>query len=249
MTITDEQLDTVVRAWNQYAAGRPRLLKPSDVLKKRDLNMYRGGGVTTGRELAQRLVADRAVASLEMTMGHLYERLLEALGPVKIGRLEKKQAGFRGIDFRQLTPMELRLVNLKAGLSTSNADISASTIRNLTDARDYWEAHPEPDDNPLQQAVRDVVMVRAVARGTARDSVTAGGVRWLVGDAMWEYFGGGPGLLGRLGDALGRNPIDPAAYKASVDAAIERLHGYLKLDALVTADDQVRWGELAKRYP
>ena len=45
MPVTDEQLDNVVRAWNDYAAESPDKLSPRDLLEKRDINMYRGLGI------------------------------------------------------------------------------------------------------------------------------------------------------------------------------------------------------------
>ena len=151
MPVTDKQLDSVVRAWNDYAAARPDELSPRDLLEKRDINMYRGLGIVSARDLAERMVDDRSVATLEMTMGFLYERLLEELGPRKVAQAEKRQPGYRGIDFVQVTASEFRVVNLKAGLSTGNGDINSSTVSHLAEAKRHWESHTQGDDNPLHQ--------------------------------------------------------------------------------------------------
>ena len=127
-------------------------------------------------------------------MGYLYERLLEELGPRKVTQAEKRSPGYRGIDFLHTTPSELRVINLKAGLSTSNGDITDSTIRNLVGAKEHWGTLTGADDNPLAQRERNVVMVRAVARGKRKQTITGKGILWLVGESMWEYFGAGSGV-------------------------------------------------------
>ena len=247
MPITDAQLDEVVMGWNRYAEGRPENIDPNDVLVKRDLNMYRGIGIENISELALRLVEDRSVASMEMTMGHLYERVLENMGPRKLINAEKNRPGFRGIDFIHDTVSEHRLVNLKAGLSTANGDISTSTVANLTAAKRHWETTRGRDDNPLSSNQTDAVMIRAVARGSAKHDLTDKGILWLVGDAMWEYFGGGRDLLKRLGVALGRNPLDFTAYTGQIETAASRVRRTLARYEL--PGEEVDWDRLLNRYP
>ena len=249
MPVTDEHLDNVVRAWKAYAAARPDELRPRDLLEKRDLNMYRGLGIAGARELAERMVDDRSIATLEMTMGFLYERLLEELGPKKVAQAEKDQPGYKGIDFTQVTASELRVINLKAGLSTGNGDINTSTVNHLGVAKQHWESHPQGDDNPLRQHDRHVVMVRAVARGPRRQTTTDEGILWLVGDSMWEHFGAGGGLLARLGEALGRNPLDYDRRQQGKNRAVARTLEYLVRAGLATRDGQINWSELVARFP
>ena len=249
MPISDSQLNEVVQAWNDYAADRPGHLSPRDLLEKRDINMYRGLGIGDANELAKRLVEDRSVATLEMTMGYLYERLLEELGPRKITQTEKRQPGFKGIDFVQETPTELTLVNLKSGLSTGNGDINSSTVTHLVEAKRYWEEHPQADDNPLRQRIRKVVIVRAVARGPRKETTTAERIQWLVGESMWEYFGSGDGLLERLSEALGRNPLAYSRYQDEVSRVVTRVVDFLVREGLVTYSGQISWPRLVSRFP
>jgi hypothetical protein len=233
--------------WNRYAEGRPESIEPNDVLVKRDLNMYRGLGIENVTELALRLVEDRSVGSMEMTMGHLYERVLGSLGPRKLTNAEKGRPGFRGIDFIQDTPTEHRLVNLKAALSTSNSDITTATVSNLAAARQRWTADFGRDDNPLRSTTTTAVMIRAVARGPAKKELTDKGILWLVGDAMWDYFGGGRDLLRRVGAALGRNPLDFTAYTGQIEGAASRVRRLLARYEL--PGEEVDWDRLLARYP
>ena len=100
MPIDDNQLGAVVRAWNAYAEERPGRIKARDLLDKRDINMYRGLGIAEAYDLAKNMVEHRSVATMEMTMGYLYERLLEELGPRKVTRAEKMKTGYRGNELR-----------------------------------------------------------------------------------------------------------------------------------------------------
>ena len=249
MAITDEQLDLVVQEWNRYVQGTPGKIATRNLLEKRDLRSYRGLGIAVAGELGQRMVDDRSVATFEMAMGHLYELVLEALGPRKVTSAQKKIPGFRGIDFDQTTHGEFRVVNLKAGLSTSNGDITDATKRNLRQATDYWTAHPIVDDNPLRQQSRQVVMIRAVARGPWHREVTPEGILWLVGDATWDYFGGGENLLLRLGEAMGRNPLNYQRYKDMKDQAALRVETYLVEAGLAAADGIIDWPKLLTEFP
>jgi hypothetical protein len=249
MPLTDRQLDQVVDAWKEYAESSPDRLDARDVLEKRDLNMYRGVNFTEPPLFAQALTNDRSVATLEMTMGHLYERALEELGPRKVSRDEKKRDGYKGIDFIQDTPDELRLINLKAGLSTSNGDITTSTVNNLAAASQYWSRQPVGDDNPLKRRERKVVKIRAVARGPRRTTRTAEGILWLVGDSMWEYFGAGSDLLVRLGIALQRNPFDHVRFQAAKTRAAQRVLSYLERGGFLRDGKEIDWEKLCSTFP
>lgn len=246
MALSNKDLDRIVVDWKQYAEESPGRLQPSRVIK-RDGNMYRGMGTVGADELALRLVQDYSVASLEMTMGYLYERVLEALGPQKLSNQRKRQPGFRGIDFVQTTPSEVRLINLKASTSTSNADIAGATLRNLEAAREHWSAHPATDDNPLGKGKKDISVIRAVARGPAKSATLPQGGLWLVGAATWEYFGAGANLLARLSDALGRNPLDNSRFKAELQRAADRVLAYLSQGGFVGSAGVIYWHKLIER--
>ena len=115
--------------------------------------MYRGLGIENVSELAMRLVQDRSVASMEMTMGHLYERVLEGLGPRKLSNKEKTQSGFRGIDFVQDTAAEHRLINLKAGLPTSNSKDNHHSVADHIVEKDCSQDPNSPSYHPESQAI------------------------------------------------------------------------------------------------
>ncbi len=249
MPISKRRLDGVVRAWNVYAEQRPRKIKARDLLLKRDINMYRGLGITNAHELASRMVEDRSIASIEMTMGYLYERVLEEHGPKKVTRHEKQRSGYREIDFTDITPEELRLINLKAGLSTSNGDITTATKRNLKEAKQHWENSRERDDNPLAQRKQRVVMVRAVARGPSKCTLTEDGILWLVGESMWKYFGAGDGFLAKLSEAMARNPLDYGRYNTEKDKATERVLKFLRDGKFVNAQGAINWRKLIEEFP
>ena len=249
MPVTEDQLDDVAQEWNKYAEERPRKIRPRDLLEKRDPTMYRGLGITSAMELAQTLVEHRSVATMEMTLGFLYERLFQVLGPTKVTTAQKALPGYKGLDFVQPTSKLLRLINLKSGLSTSNGDISLATKQHLQTARDYWESQPEADDNPLGRHKREVEMVRAVARGSRRRTITPEGIVWLVGDATWRYFGAGDNFLQRLNEALGRNPLDYARYEEEKGKTTARVIAYLQQGGFIRQGGQPDWNALIARYP
>ena len=249
MPVNKSQLDAVVQAWNKYAEETPRKISAKDLLEKRDVNMYRGLGIADALDLARQMVEHRSVATIEMTMGYLYERLLEETGPQKVTKEQKKRPGYRGIDFVHRTPGELRVINLKAGLSTSNGDITAATRDNLRRAKEHWEAQALGDDNPLDQRESRVVMVKAVARGKRKETTTDEGILWLVGESMWEYFGAGKDLLKRLSDSLGRNPLDYQRYGDEKVRAAERVANYLAACGLAGHGGEIDWSALAVRFP
>ena len=249
MPISEAQLDRAVQAWNDYAVERPREIKPRQLLKDRDASMYRGLGIERAPEFAQALVEHRSAASLEMTMGHLFERLLEELGPTKVTKNDKKQPGYRGVDFLNRRPGLLEVITLKASLSTFNGDITRATVDNLTEAKRFWEGQPGTDDNPLPQRTRRVTMVRAVARGAARTTTTPEGILWLVGDALWGHFGAGPNLLQRLNEALGRNPLDQHRYEEEKRRAADRVISYLQGQGFARRDGTLAWAGLIEEFP
>ncbi len=249
MAITKGQLDKVVQAWNAYAEEAPRKVKAKDLLEKRDLNMYRGLGISDSRGLARQLVEHRLVATMEMTMGFLYERILQVLGPQKVTLAQKRLTGYKGIDFIQAMPGELRVINLKSGLSTSNGDITEATATNLGRAKRYWEGQRATDDNPLAQEGTRVVMVKAVARGKRKKTTTDEGILWLVGECMWEYFGAGESFLERLSEALGRNPLDYVRFEAEKVRVVDRLVEYLTLEGLANREGEVNWAEMVPKFP
>ena len=72
---------------------------------------------------------------------------------------------------------------------------------------------------------------------------------WLVGESMWEFFGAGPGLLARLGEALGRNPLDYARHQQAKGRAVARTLEYLGKAGLATRDGQIDWPGLVSRFP
>ena len=247
---SDQWLDPIVIAWRIYAAERPHEIRSSALLRGRDLRMYRAMGITHAGDFARHLVEDRSTATLEMSMGSLYERALEALVTDRVAAVQRKEPGYRGIDFINRRPDAIELINLKTGLSTSNADISTASVLNLGRAHNYWqESLAQADDNPLgQRAEREIRMVRAVARGPQRFRKTDGGIIWMVGDAMWEHFGGGADFLRRLSDALGRNPLDFTKYEAAKRIAAERVGNYLIRTGLVNPDGTVDWHRVAEMY-
>ena len=249
MPISKTQLGQVVQSWSDYTVQQPQKIKPGDLLKTRDISMYRGLGITIIEEFARALVEHRSAASLEMTMGYLFERLLEESGLTKVSKEDKKKDGYLGVDFIHPKPTGLEVVTLKASPSTFNGDITRATVVNLMAAKEFWESRPKPDDNPLAQQQQRVTMVRAVARGAPKRTTTPEGILWIVGDAMWDYFGAGPDLLQRLGDALGRNPLDHNRYEKEKEQAVTRVVGYLRRRGFAKPDGGLDWAGLIKRFP
>ena len=249
MLLGDAQLDRVVQGWRDYAIQNPRRIRPRELLKQRGVYMYRGLGVTTAEGLARRMVDDRSAASLEMTMGSLYERVLQALGPERVTREQRRNRGYHGLDFIRRTAEQIEIINLKAGLSTTNDDVSQNLRRNLLDARDYWQENQGEDDNPLPQEPREVVMVKAMARGQGRRDYTTDGILYLVGNQMWRHFGGGNNFLARLGDALGRNPLDLERYEVEKGRATERVRQYLTDGRFADGKSHLDWRRLTDMFP
>ena len=249
MPITDNQLDQVVRAWYEHVVTIPQNIKPRELLKNRDISTYRGLGINTLADFSRALVEHRTVASLEMGHGYLFERVLEELGPTKLSRKDKKLPGNRGIDFTHPTPGQLFVISMKASPSTFNGDITRATVANLAAAKKCRENQSDADDNPLAQRPRKVVMVRAVARGASKKTITPEGILWLVGDALWQNFGAGPNLLQRLNEALGRNPLDQDRYEAAKGEAAKRVATYLQQHGFADSAGNLDWMGLIKAFP
>lgn len=253
--IHDSGLDGVVQAWNAYVGERPRMIQPSDLLTKRDLLMYRGLGVRTDADLADAMVEHRSIATVEMSMGWLYERVLELLGPKKVTVQERKKDGFKGIDFIQSSGTgQITLVNLKAGLSTANSDVSESTARHLTSAKRYWERHYDStiDDNPLGQPASgrlSVVMIRAVARGAPKHEVTDSGILSLVGASLWQYFGAEPDFPSRISSALGRTPLSTGIVRQEKELASRRVVEYIRRAGLSDSKGLLNWDAISAQFP
>ena len=258
MVLGDDALDRVVRDWHDYAQARPAKISARDVLVKRNLHMYRGLGINNASDLSRMMVNDRSAASLEMTMGHLYELLLGSLGPVKLTKEDKTATpAYQGIDFIQRTPNAIRVINLKAGLATVNSDISNQMRRRLKIAKEFELHRPAHDDNPLQQNRPEVIMVRAVARGAPRNGMVPCNVQgyqddqllYLVGASLWEYFGGGQDFLHRVQQALGQNPLDFRRHEWQKARAAVRVRRRLMDGDFVGPGRQIRWDALIERYP
>ena len=249
MPISDHQLDQVVLAWHDHVVTIPQKIKPHGLLKDRDISTYRGLGINAAPEFSGALVEHRTVASLEMSHGYLFERLLQELGPTKLTREDKKLPGNRGIDFTHPTPGQLLLISMKASPSTFNGDITRATVDNLVAAKKCRESQSDADDNPLAQRTRRVVMVRAVARGAWKKTTTPEGILWLVGDALWERFGAGSNLLQCLNEALGRNPLDQNRYEEAKGEAAKRVVAYLHLHGFTDSDGNLDWTSLIKEFP
>ena len=249
MPITNVRLDTEIQIWRDYAVLTPQRIRPRELLKQRGTNMPRGLGITTAAELARHMVEARAAASMEMTMGSLYERLLQALGPERVTREQRRIPGYIGIDFINRTPDLIEVINLKTGLSTTNNDITQNSRRHLLAARDYWKTNQGADDNPLPQELRQIVMVRAVARGGRRRSCTGDEILHLVGESMWRHFGSGEHFLARLGAALDRNPIDLERYEEQKGRATHRVYQYLMMGGFADGEGRLDWDHLADMFP
>ena len=99
MGISDSDMDEVAEAWAGYAAGQPDVIQPRALLQGRDLRMYRALGIERADELSRYLVEHRSIAALEISMGSVYERLLQELGTSRVAAGQRSQPGYKGIDF------------------------------------------------------------------------------------------------------------------------------------------------------
>ena len=250
MAVSDEQLDQVVQDWNTYVSKFLAGFDSIGLLAKKNLSMYMALGVTRPEALSSRLVQDYVASSIENTMGHLYELALGKLGPVKITNQQKKQDGYEGLDFVQITPTEIRLVDLASASNTKNGGARIKSRDDMARASEHWEfvEQQSNDDNPMVHVNRKVVRIWAVARGTSARS-QADGILRLRGDAMWEYFGAGPGCLARIGQALARNPVTGSAFHDAVSAADRKLQFYLSARGLADGEGNLKWPEILTQYP
>jgi hypothetical protein len=183
-------------------------------------------------------------------MGHLYELVMAELGPVKVSNAQKKQSGYVGLDFVQVTPTEIRLVDLAAAANTKNGGARTKSRQDLTADAAFWQeqAENETNDNPMAQKGKSIVRIWAVGRGTPSHTSLDEILR-LRGDAMWEYFGAGPDCLARIGEALLRNPVNGAAFHGAVGAARTRLVDFLQLKGFADANGELDWPALLPAYP
>ena len=178
-------------------------------------------------------------------MGRLWERLLGALGPKQI-TIEQKPI-LRGIDHLQETQSERRVINLKSSLSTPNGDINAKTIDHLLAAKDTLGR--QKDDNPMGGLPREIVMVRAVARGEPHNELLDNGIRYLVGNAMWQYFGGGDNFLSKVTNAMERHTIPLDTLEDARKIAVNRIADYIDSTGLFISDGKLDWLALCQKYP
>lgn len=254
MPVSDDELDAIVGAWRAHVQALTIDYDFTKVLK-RPLNMYRGWGVSTPAELAGQLLEDVVVMALEGTMGYLYEEVFTRLLPqgnhsMKIPDPYRPLPGHRHIDFFFIRPdaSTMYLVNLKAARNTTNGQQNRAIHDSLLAAKEYWEDAGMRGDGPFARAPEEVVGVKAIARGKASLTPKEFGVQ-AVGDDMWKLFGAGDRLTMRLGDALGRNPIDYQAYKSEfVAKSAELLERYVRL-GFTLRDGAIDWDKLLAKFP
>ena len=248
MAITDSDMDEVAEAWASHAAGRPDEIQPRALLQGRDLRMYTALGKERADELSRCLVEHRSIAGLEISMGSLYERLLQELGTDRVAAGQRSQPGYTGIDFLRWTDDALELISFKSGLTSFSGDLGGRAVRQLLAARDYWVAQSAgADANQFGRSQR-VVMVRAVARGPRKRVERPDGILWLVGDAMWEHVGADEHFLSRVSAALARRPLDTDGFDAAKERAAGRVLAYLNRAGLVQPDGTVDWLQLSEVY-
>jgi hypothetical protein len=250
VALTDDQLDKIVASWNEYVSKFLVNIDSVKLLSKKNLSMYMALGVVYPEGLAERLVSDYVSSSVENTMGHLYELVMDELGPTKVVNEQKKQPGFVGLDFVQVTPTEVRLIDLAAAANTKNGGARTKSRQDMGVAAAHWKAETEKgtNENPMAQKGKEIVAIWAVGRGT-RSWTSDGEILRLRGDEMWEYFGAGPDCLARVGAALLRNPVTGAAYHGAVGAARSQLVGFLQLQGFTNAEGELDWPALLAAYP
>jgi hypothetical protein len=249
-------LEDAVLSFRDYFAGLPADIDAAKLLRARALAMYWSLGIQTPEELARALVADRSVASREMAMGYLYERVIEAIGNArKLTNAEKKT--WRGIDFRIEAGRDVYLINLKSARATSNGDINDATMRNLAAAakrerEDQAERGRRGEDNPLRAQPGLVHAIRAIARGnssTTTREYAGEKIEILVGDALWERLGAGPGFGRRIQLAIGAVPVDATRLAEELSKAEERVVRELRRKECVTAEGSLDWEAVLEAFP
>ncbi len=249
MPLSDVDLDQVVLEWNSRVTRVLRAIDVVSLLRRKNLAMYMALGFTQPGPLADRLVNYYIASSLENTMGDLYELILSLLGPVKVSKEQRQMNGYKGVDFIQITPAEVRLVDLASGSSTKNGGARSKSRRDLSDAAAYWKHYEKNRQQGDSTAVqREVLQVWAVARGSA-DKSQPDQILRLRGDAMWEYFGAGSNCLARIGEALSRNPITGDEFQVAVDGAVLDLASYLRGKGFLCLDGTVAWSALLAVFP
>jgi len=250
-------LSDAVASFKAYLEKIPERQKARDVLEKRPLPLYRAHGITTAEDLATSLAADRLIASREMAMGYLYERVMESsCQAVKLKNIEKR--GWKGIDFRKETDSALYLINLKSARATSNADITSATQTNLVAAagralRIQDETYSQGDDNPLKQSRPEIIPIRAIARGipTPQTFKVVNGVRIriLVGDTLWEHLGAGANFTQKIEAELGRHPVDRAVVAKGEQEYTARIAALLKETGCIKTDGSLDWLTVLRMFP
>lgn len=250
-------LSDAVSSFRSYLEKIPDRQKASDVLGKRPLPLYRASGITHADELATALAADRLIASREMAMGYLYERIMEsACDAVKLKNIEKKD--WKGIDFRKESDHAIYLINLKSARATSNADITSATQTNLVAAarraqRVQDKINSQGDDNPLSQPRAEIIPVRAIARGipTPQTFKIIDGIRIriLVGDTLWDQLGAGTNFTQKIEAELGRQPVNKNIVAKGEAAFRTRIVELLKHAGCVEADGSLDWLTVLRKFP
>ena len=250
MPLSDHRLDQAVNNWKGYVSRLLGTIDAPSLLKRKNLSMYMALGATDPQALADRLVNDHVASSVENTMGQLYELVLAELGPVKVPNEQKNSQGYRGLDFVQQTPTQIRLIDLAAASNTKNASARTKSRRDMSEATAYWKENERKrtDDNPLAQKGKSIVRIWAVARGTPAMTQPDDILR-LRGDAMWEYFGSGGNCLARIGAALARNPVTDSDFRMAVHGATLELIDFLRLRGFIRGDGSLEWGPLLAAFP
>jgi hypothetical protein len=250
-------LDDAVAGFKQYLEQIPDRQKAKDVLRKRPLPLYRALGISEAKDLARSLASDRLIASREMVMGYLYERILqEACGATKLNNAQKKE--WKGIDFRKETGQEIFLINLKSSRQTPNSDITTQTTLNLVAAAKHAKALQDEsfssgDDNPLSSARPTIIPVRAIARGVPSPEsikqVDEIRIRILVGDTLWQRLGAGPHFTRQIETELGKQPVDKQVVEKGETAFRERILNELRLNGCVGSDGSLIWPSVLSKFP
>ncbi|WFG36265.1 hypothetical protein GKN94_11375 [Candidatus Lucifugimonas marina] len=250
-------LSDAIESFKGHLETLPDRQKPKEILRKRPLPLYRAHGITDPKKLVAQLVSDRLVASREMAMGYLYERIMEEVcAAIKLTNSEKKE--WKGIDFRKETNDETLLINLKSSRATSNADISDATQRNLVAAAKHEQDKQSKrassgDDNPLSKVERKIVPMRAIARGVSSPetikTVNQVDIRIVVGDTLWKRLGAGANFTRKIEAALGAQPVDTKVVADAEEALRQKLLSELASNGCIQKDGSLNWPAVLKAFP